>query len=79
MSTVVPAMEGCYGIFVNTDTMAVGERGELYTAIKMFEQAHRIPQMRHFIWSSLDYGYKVRFLLPCSILSGADTQKVWRI
>ncbi|KIK64547.1 hypothetical protein GYMLUDRAFT_241087 [Collybiopsis luxurians FD-317 M1] len=58
MSTVVPAMEGCYGIFVNTDTMAVGEKGELYTAIKMFEQAHRIPQMRHFIWSSLDYGYK---------------------
>ncbi|KIK59329.1 hypothetical protein GYMLUDRAFT_44690 [Collybiopsis luxurians FD-317 M1] len=58
MSTLASAMEGCYGIFANTDTSAVGEQGEIYAAIKMFEQAHRVPQMRHFIWSSLDYGYK---------------------
>ncbi|KIK68318.1 hypothetical protein GYMLUDRAFT_154466 [Collybiopsis luxurians FD-317 M1] len=58
MSTLAPAMEGCYGIFANTDTMTVGEQGELHAAIKMFEKAHRVPQMRHFIWSSLDYGYK---------------------
>ncbi|KIK58738.1 hypothetical protein GYMLUDRAFT_1005610 [Collybiopsis luxurians FD-317 M1] len=58
MSTLAPAMEGCYGIFANTDTAVVGEQGEIYAAIKMFEKAHCVPQMRHFIWSSLDYGYK---------------------
>ncbi|KAJ4000770.1 NAD(P)-binding protein [Lentinula boryana] len=58
LETVVVAFEGCYGVFVNTDTFSVGEQKEIYLGIKMFELAHRAPQMRHFIWSGLDYGSK---------------------
>ncbi|KIK55543.1 hypothetical protein GYMLUDRAFT_47764 [Collybiopsis luxurians FD-317 M1] len=59
MDSVAAAYEGCYGVFVNTDTFSVGEKGEIYAGIKMFEQAHRASQMKHFIWSSLDYGSKL--------------------
>ncbi|KAF5392744.1 hypothetical protein D9757_000814 [Collybiopsis confluens] len=58
METLAPALEGCYGIFANTDTHVVGEQGEIYAAIKLFEQVNRVPQAKHFVWSSLDYGYK---------------------
>ncbi|KAJ3920534.1 hypothetical protein F5877DRAFT_89364 [Lentinula edodes] len=58
LETVACAMEGCYGVFVNTDTYSVGQQKEIYLAIKMFEQAHRVHLMRHFIWSGLDYGSK---------------------
>ncbi|KAJ4489986.1 NAD(P)-binding protein [Lentinula aciculospora] len=59
MSSLAAAYEGCYGVFVNTDTSSVGQKMEIYAAIKMFEQAHRTPEMRHFIWSSLDYSSKL--------------------
>ncbi|KAJ3862611.1 NAD(P)-binding protein [Lentinula novae-zelandiae] len=58
LETVAAALEGCYGVFVNTDTFSVGQQKEIYLVIKMFEQAHRVPQMKHFIWSGLDYGSK---------------------
>ncbi|KAJ3887936.1 hypothetical protein GG344DRAFT_80252 [Lentinula edodes] len=57
LETVACAMEGCYGVFVNTDTYSVGQQKEIYLAIKMFEQAHRVPLIRHFIWSGLDYEF----------------------
>lgn len=59
MNDIAAALEGCYGVFVNTDSWSVGEQKEIYTAIKIFEQAHRAPALRHFIWSGLDYGSKV--------------------
>ncbi|KAF5373380.1 hypothetical protein D9757_009747 [Collybiopsis confluens] len=58
--TLIPAMQSCYGIFANTDTLVYGVPGEIYAAIKMFEYAHRVEGMKHFLWSSLDYGFKVR-------------------
>ncbi|KAJ3826332.1 hypothetical protein F5880DRAFT_1476461 [Lentinula raphanica] len=58
LETIAAAFDGCYGVFVNTDTFSVGQQKEIYYAIKMFEHAHRVPQMRHFIWSGLDYGSK---------------------
>ncbi|KIK55586.1 hypothetical protein GYMLUDRAFT_47800 [Collybiopsis luxurians FD-317 M1] len=57
-SSVAAALEECYGVFVNTDTFSAGEKGEIYAAIKIFEQAHR-AQLKHFIWSALDYGSKL--------------------
>ncbi|KAJ3901145.1 NAD(P)-binding protein [Lentinula edodes] len=59
MDSLATAYEGCYGVFVNTDTSSVGQKTEIYAAIKMFEQAHRTPEMRHFVWSSLDYSSKL--------------------
>ncbi|KAF5354521.1 hypothetical protein D9757_014012 [Collybiopsis confluens] len=52
---IATALEGCYAVFMNVDTNSVGEQAEIYAAIKTFESSHRVPQMRHFIWSSLEY------------------------
>ncbi|KAE9406198.1 NAD(P)-binding protein [Gymnopus androsaceus JB14] len=59
LDSIAAALEGCYGVFANTDTWAVGGQIEIYAAIKMFEQAHRVSQMRHFVWSGLDYSSKL--------------------
>jgi len=59
LNSIAAALEGCYGVFANTDTWAVGGQIEIYAAIKMFEQAHRVSQMRHFVWSGLDYSSKL--------------------
>ncbi|KIK55585.1 hypothetical protein GYMLUDRAFT_839191 [Collybiopsis luxurians FD-317 M1] len=59
MESIAAAYEGCYGVFVNTDTFSAGEKGEIYAGIKMFEQAHRASPLKHFIWSALDYGSKL--------------------
>ncbi|KIK68284.1 hypothetical protein GYMLUDRAFT_711004 [Collybiopsis luxurians FD-317 M1] len=59
LAAVAAALEGCYGVFVNTDTNTVGAKDEIYSVIKMFEQAHRVPQLRHFVWSGLDYSSKL--------------------
>ncbi|KIK55542.1 hypothetical protein GYMLUDRAFT_264073 [Collybiopsis luxurians FD-317 M1] len=58
LSDIASALEGCYGVFVNTDTFTVGEKNEIYAAVKIFEQAHR-AQLKHFIWSGLDYASKL--------------------
>ncbi|KAJ7599116.1 hypothetical protein C8J56DRAFT_1093410, partial [Mycena floridula] len=54
------AYKGCYGCFVNTDTLTLGEEKEIYWSVKLFEYAKRAPTMRH---SGLDY---------CSKLEGYD-------
>lgn len=53
-------MDGCYGAFINTDTYTVGGEKEIWAAIKLYEIACRTPSMRHWIFSNLDYGSKVR-------------------
>lgn len=57
------AFDGCYGAFVNTDTYTVGEQKEIYAGIKIYETARRTPAARHLIWSSLDYGSKVSYIV----------------
>ncbi|KAJ3783349.1 hypothetical protein GGU10DRAFT_436033 [Lentinula aff. detonsa] len=69
MDCLSAAYEGCYGVFVNTDTSSTGQKTEIYAAIEIFEQAHRIPEMRHFIWRSLDYSSKVNAICGCSSCS----------
>ncbi|KIK55539.1 hypothetical protein GYMLUDRAFT_175551 [Collybiopsis luxurians FD-317 M1] len=56
--SIAAALEGCHGVFVNIDTFSVGTQTEIYTGIKLFEQAHRAG-IKHFIWSGLDYASKL--------------------
>jgi hypothetical protein len=70
MNAAKQFMSGCYGAYINTDSYTVGEEKEIWAAIKLYEIARRTPSMRHWIWSNLDYGSKVRpwpsfFLRPC--------------
>jgi len=57
-NTLRAALKGAYGAWVNTDGGTVGEAGEVYSGMRIFELAKRSPDMRHYIWSSLDYSYK---------------------
>lgn len=56
--TVSKYMKDAYGVFVNTDFFTVGDEGETYGGIRLFEFA-KYAGVRHFIWSNLDYGSKV--------------------
>ena len=53
------ALKGVYGAWVNTDGFTVGEQKEIYAGIRSFELAKQTASMRHYVWSSLDYGLKV--------------------
>jgi hypothetical protein len=53
-------------MFVNTDFFTVGDEGETYGGIRLFELA-KFAGVRHFIWNGLDYASKVGeepWLLP---------------
>ncbi|KAF9503581.1 hypothetical protein BS47DRAFT_1356080 [Hydnum rufescens UP504] len=51
----VELIKGVYGMFVNTDFFTVGDEGEMYGGIQLFELA-KYAGVQHFIWSNLDYG-----------------------
>ncbi|KAF9504665.1 hypothetical protein BS47DRAFT_1378330 [Hydnum rufescens UP504] len=55
--TVSKYLKGVYGMFVNTDFFTVGDEGETYGGIRLFELA-KYAGVRHFIWSNLDYASK---------------------
>ncbi|KAL0572092.1 hypothetical protein V5O48_009870 [Marasmius crinis-equi] len=59
INDIIAAYQGCWGVFVNTDTFAVGQKREIYAAIQLYEYAHREKGIRHFVWSGLDYSSKV--------------------
>ncbi|KAF7329376.1 NmrA domain-containing protein [Mycena kentingensis (nom. inval.)] len=52
-SAVARALGGAYGAFVNTNGSGIGEMAEIYTGIRIFEIAKRMPTLRHYIWSNL--------------------------
>ncbi|KZS96894.1 NAD(P)-binding protein [Sistotremastrum niveocremeum HHB9708] len=56
---VLKALEGCYGAFVNTDGFTEGEQSEIYSGIRIFELAKQIGTLKHYVWSGLDYAYKL--------------------
>ena len=56
--TVRKYLHDAYGMFVNTDFFTVGDEGETYAGIRLFEFA-KYAGVRHFIWSNLDYASKV--------------------
>jgi len=57
-ATVEVALCGVYGAWVNTDGFTVGEQKEIYAGMRIFELAKQNGNVRHYVWSSLDYGFK---------------------
>lgn len=57
--SVERALQGCYGVFVNTDGFTVKESDEIWAGIRIFEIAKRIPTLRHLVYSSIDYLLKL--------------------
>ncbi|KIY49157.1 NAD(P)-binding protein [Fistulina hepatica ATCC 64428] len=55
---VKEALDGCWGVWVNTDGFTVGERAELFCGFRIFELGKQTPSLRHYVWSSLDYSSK---------------------
>src|SRR5436309_3986800 len=58
LSKVEHALEGVWGAYINTDGFTVGEQAETYYGLRIFELAARVPTLKHYVWSSLDYGLK---------------------
>ncbi|KAF9503015.1 hypothetical protein BS47DRAFT_1248500, partial [Hydnum rufescens UP504] len=52
--TISKYLKGIYWMFINTDFFTVGDKGETYSGIQLFELA-QYAGVRHFIWSNLDY------------------------
>ncbi|EKM56929.1 uncharacterized protein PHACADRAFT_91806 [Phanerochaete carnosa HHB-10118-sp] len=53
--TVLAALQGAWGAFVNTDSFTIGEQKEIYLGMRIFELAKQAKTVRQYIWSSLDY------------------------
>lgn len=58
-ASVLDALKGVYGTWVNTDGSTVGEQKETYAGMRIFELAKQLGTVRHFVWSNLDYSTKV--------------------
>jgi NmrA-like family len=58
LSKVEHALEGVWGAYINTDGFTVGEQAETYYGLRIFELAAHVPTLKHYVWSSLDYGLK---------------------
>ncbi|KAF7288913.1 NmrA domain-containing protein [Mycena indigotica] len=58
IASVARAMDGIYGVYVNTDGFTVGEIEEIYAGIRIFETAKRVPTLRHYVYSGLIYALK---------------------
>ena len=56
---MLKALEGVYGAWVNIDGFTVPANEETYAGIRIFELSKQAG-VKHFIWSSLDYVFKVR-------------------
>ncbi|KAI0700237.1 NAD-P-binding protein [Cerioporus squamosus] len=57
-NSVLAALEGAYGAFVNTDSFTLGEEKEIFIGMRIFELAKQIGTLQHYVWSGLDYSYK---------------------
>lgn len=53
------ALEGVYGVFVNTDTFTIGEQREIYANMRIFEIAKQTMSLRHYVFSGLGYALKI--------------------
>ena len=61
LPTVLKALTGVYGAWINTDSFTIGEDKETYLGLRIFELAQLAGTVRHYIWSNLDYALKVTF------------------
>ncbi|KAI0045847.1 NAD-P-binding protein [Auriscalpium vulgare] len=58
LASIAVALTGVYGTFINIDSYTVEEEREIFTAMRMFELAQQAG-LRHFVWSGLDYTFKI--------------------
>ncbi|EJF64803.1 NAD(P)-binding protein [Dichomitus squalens] len=59
LQSVAQALEGVYGAWVNTDGFTVGEEKEVWAGLRIFELAKQNGAVRHYVWSSLDYAFRI--------------------
>ena len=52
-------MQSVWGVWTNTDGFTVGEEKELFAGMRIFELAKQVKTVRHYVWSNLDYSFKV--------------------
>ncbi len=57
--SVLSALQGVWGVWNNTDGFTVGEAKEIFAGIRIFELAKQVKTVRHYVWSNLDYSFKV--------------------
>ncbi|KAI0787478.1 NAD(P)-binding protein [Fomes fomentarius] len=75
--TVVGALEGMYGAWVNTDGFTVGEQKEVWAGLRIFELAKQDGAIRHYVWSSLDYSLKAGTKYRCEHYDGKARVADW--
>lgn len=56
--SVLAALRGAYGAWVNTDGFSIGEKKEVYIGEQIFQLAKKAG-LKHYVWSSLDYAFKL--------------------
>ncbi|KAJ7139201.1 NAD(P)-binding protein [Mycena epipterygia] len=64
VESVSRALEGAYGVCVNTDEGTVGEMKEIYSGMRIFEIAKQTRSLRHCVYSSLPYVFKLTGFNP---------------
>ena len=65
--SVLKALDGVYGVWANTDGFTVGEQKEIHSGLRLYEAALQIGTVKHFVWSNLDYGFKVPIFLRIAV------------
>ena len=58
LSLMVRYLDGCYGVFVNTDGWTEGPAQELFVGIRLWELAN-FASVKHFIYSAIPYASKL--------------------
>ena len=76
MTDVLNALQGVYGVWSNTDSFTVGEQKEIFYGMRIFELAKQVKNVRHYIWSSLDYVNKVLRSLSASAVRALTCRKL---
>ncbi|KAJ7660805.1 NAD-P-binding protein [Mycena polygramma] len=64
LESVALALDGAYGVWVNTDGFTVGEMKEIYIGMRIFETAKQAHALRHYVYSSLPYVSKTTGFNP---------------
>ncbi len=71
--SVLAALQGAYGAYVNTDSFTIGQEKEVFTGIRIFELAKQAGTIKHYLWSSLDNVFKVRLLAAQTVATLLET------
>ncbi|KAI0717245.1 nmrA-family protein [Cerioporus squamosus] len=58
LPSILAALHGAYGAYVNTDSFTIGQEKEVFSGIRIFELAKQAGTIKHYVWSSLDNVFK---------------------